>query len=363
MARVNPLVLSQIFRTGQGAASPAAAFLVGRKIKEDREAQDIINTLREAQTTELGTRPVLRAAELAQRTQAREQQLEAIERQKAIMATAVDAATHLSDAQKDVTRRMIAAGNLTGATQLLTRQPSSSTDKPSAAEAEISRLMEDIGLSREEAVRVQSGLSRVETDPSGGVVRYVDDIAALRGEEGAVRELPIQAAGDATEVPEVAEEQTLYSLAEQATGPIQTVQAGVSQVSGAVGGKIDAKTIAARQRFDVAQNSVIRAFSLNPRYPVAEQQRILENINIDPRFIDSAELMRTRMQSVDQFLADEEAALEFQLSQPGIGREQKNADRKTLLAIQRFRSQLGVPDESAQSEIVIKSRRPAGGGT
>ncbi len=50
MARVNPLVLSQIFNTGRGIQTPAAAFLVGRKIKEDRETQDVINSLREAQT-------------------------------------------------------------------------------------------------------------------------------------------------------------------------------------------------------------------------------------------------------------------------------------------------------------------------
>jgi hypothetical protein len=230
-------------------------------------------------------------------------------------------------------------------------------EKESAKEAEIRQYMEILGLTREQATKLAYDAAKIETDPAGGVVRFIDIAKQLKGEDGAVTELPISGTDEGLTEPNIPQSETLYEKAEEATGPIQSFQAGLSYALGAVGGPIDERTIAARQYFAAAENTVIRAFSLNPRYPVAEQNRIKENISISPRVLDSAPLMRARMSAIDNFLKNEQEALEFAISQPGIGRTQKNNDKQTINSIKRFREVLGVPE--GESKIKIISRTPA----
>jgi len=57
-----------------------------------------------------------------------------------------------------------------------------------------------------------------------------------------------------------------------------------------------------RQTFAAVQNDLIRALSVNPRFPVAEMQRIEREIAISPGVFTDPVSMRERMVSVNDYL-------------------------------------------------------------
>jgi len=122
-----------------------------------------------------------------------------------------------------------------------------------------------------------------------------------------------------------------------------------------------------------AENSVIRGFSLNPRFPVAEQNRIKENINIGPKFFDSPELMQQRMFAVDTFLKNEEAKFLADASDPGLANDTRRKQAANAVNVKSFRNGLGVtPDirqlveteglTPAEAFELIQLRKEQGGG-
>jgi len=211
-----------------------------------------------------------------------------------------------------------------------------------AAETERLRRM---GFERpeERATAVVDGIINIGRDTQTGSPQLED-----RG-TGRVIEIAVQR-GERGEPPTVPVDQTLWELAPKATGPVATTKAGGSQVSGTFGGPISEETIRARQVFNTAQNNLIRAFSLNPRFPVAEQNRILSNINLEPRFFDSAELMRSRMQGIDQFLRNELTNIEHTIQLPGLDKNQRNAREQAAIDIRGFLNQLGVPEQAPATD-------------
>ncbi len=216
-------------------------------------------------------------------------------------------------------------------------------------------ILEGMGVpdAKNEAIKIVDGLVKYVPDAAGGVLYRIDTT------KGTAEEVNIDTGVDRGDRPVVDPQETLWSLAEDATGIIKTITAGASQVSGALGGPIAEEVVSARQKFKASENSVIRAFSLNPRYPVAEQKRIKENIAIGPKFLDSKSLMHSRMRAIDSFLRQELALAEFESRRPGIDRSAKAKEEQLINAISGFLDGLGVPQGSG-SGIRIISREPAG---
>ena len=197
----------------------------------------------------------------------------------------------------------------------------------------------------EEATKVVDGIVTYTPDPSGGSIYRIDKL------KGTAEEINIESGVDRGARPEVPPEGTLWNLAKDATGPIPTMTAGASKASGAAGGPISEKVVSARQKFKAAENDVIRAFSLNPRYPVAEQNRIKENIAITPTFFDSEGLMQARMTSIDAFLKEKLALLEWEIKRPGIDKKQRAEDEKTIAGIRGFLDTLGAPKSGSVPQV------------
>lgn len=205
------------------------------------------------------------------------------------------------------------------------------------------KILEGMGIpnAAEEAIKQVDGKIVFTVDPTGGAIYRTDKIT------GKTEEVEIKPANEQGDAPVIPYEQTLYALAEEATGIGPGAKDFLSKGLGPIGGYTDKATVAARSKFKSAENTLIRAFSLNPRYPVAEQNRIKENIQIKPKFWDSPELMRARMQGIRSFLEEELATSEYESKRQGIGRKRKMEEENTASDIKRFLRMLGKPKSKA----------------
>ena len=145
------------------------------------------------------------------------------------------------------------------------------------------RLADRVDNPQELATGIVDGSIQVQVNEATGQVQLIDEAAAVAGDERAVIELPIAAFAEEDSRPVPEEGQTLWDLAPLVAGAASAARTAASAISGQVGGPVAEETIEARQTFDVAKNSMIRALSINPRFPVGEIQRLEREINIAPR--------------------------------------------------------------------------------
>lgn len=167
---------------------------------------------------------------------------------------------------------------------------------PSERELRIDDFMKTLGVDRATAIKLDEGFKRVETDDFGRS-RVVDVVAED------VQEINIKPASGNEPIPPP--EQSLFGLAEDATGPEASIKSGFSQLLSVAGGPVNnPEVIQARTSFSIATNDFIRALTLNKRFPVKEIERIREEINLKPKFFDSPELMQNRMVAIDRSLRE-----------------------------------------------------------
>ena len=152
--------------------------------------------------------------------------------------------------------------------------------------------------------------------------------------------------------PEIPQEQTLYALADEATGIGPGAKAAAAKGLGPLGGYTAEATTTAKAQFLASENSLIEAFRLNPRYPQSEIKRIQSNIDIMPKFWDSAEQMRARMAGSRTFLETELASVEWNLQNPTITAKERSEEETTRRGIKRYLRVLGKPPEDISAEAV-----------
>jgi len=149
--------------------------------------------------------------------------------------------------------------------------------------------------------------------------------------------------------PEIPYEDTLHALAEDATGFGPTIKAAIAK--GTAPADIESlraeKQVAAKAKFKAAENSLIEAFRLNPRYPQTEITRIQGNIDIKPKFWDSPFQMRTRMSGSRDFLTEKLEMLEYYLQDPGATSTRKENDARTRDGIRDYLRVLGEAPSAA----------------
>lgn len=204
-------------------------------------------------------------------------------------------------------------------------------------EQKIKDYMDNYGVNRGDAISLADGLLRIQPDPAGGRTYLIDEVGR------SVREIEIR--GNQGDRPTIDPGETLWSHIDEATGPVQTTQAAASRISGAFGGPIDEKTVRARQAFSLSENNLIRAFSLNPRYPVAEVQRVQQGVSIRPEFFTGSEELRARMAESASFLKNERDMAEWYSKAPNASRDQRTEDERLVAEIDRYLSKLGVPED------------------
>lgn len=101
--------------------------------------------------------------------------------------------------------------------------------------------------------------------------------------------------------------------------------------------------VEAGQAYRQATGELIRALSINPRFPVAEMNRIKQEINIDPSVFRSAPAMRSRMEELDRYLAGRMAHQAEVANSGGVPMEDRINARRAFEDMKRFRDLLGVP--------------------
>lgn len=143
-------------------------------------------------------------------------------------------------------------------------------------------------------------------------------------------------------------QRTLYQLADtpRTTGLypalVDVAQGVVGQTGISIPGSAD--MIERRQAFLNAQGGLIRALSVNPRYPVGEMDRIREEINISPgSFIDPVKL-KARLRAVGNDLRVRLSNEERAANDTSLPPEQRRNAAAAVTDIRNFLAVLGAPE-------------------
>lgn len=213
--------------------------------------------------------------------------------------------------------------------------------KDTALQEKIKETMQAYpGISPEKARRVAMGTLKVVSDPVSGNFELVD---IGTGQKVSLTEQGV--APPETQGAQVPQDQTLWELANVGTGPWSAARSAASTVSGMVGGPIAEKTVYARQAMESAQQELIRSLSINPRFPVAEQERIKKEINITPAVFDNPKMMQTRMKAIDAYLKNRVNKERQAAANSSLPKTERQAALAAANNIDNFMITLGVPEE------------------
>jgi hypothetical protein len=191
--------------------------------------------------------------------------------------------------------------------------------KRSTSEIQVEMLM-DIGVKKDIAKGIVAGRYVVKTNPvtkqpiiidvsTGNRVHFEDAHPSPSGDGGGQRPPATgSAVSPITKTDIEIRSPGLYSIVRDSgafdiTGAVATGREFLEKTLGQfprLEGSFMPKEIAeARQTILTAQNELVRALSINVKYPVAEQRRIREEINIAPAIWSNRTLLLARMRSVD----------------------------------------------------------------
>jgi hypothetical protein len=226
------------------------------------------------------------------------------------------------------------------------KQPALSTDQRE-------RKIKDLTA---QLIRTQ-GLN--EVDAATKATNITDGVLRIdRLEDGSVVEINV-ANGTATRVPfnpqvpiaaqeapseesyELPEGESLIEAVEKGTGFVNIIPEVIGRfLSNVAPSALSEEKTNARRSLMAADNALIRAFSLNPRYPVAEQERIRENYSIAPSYTDSPASGRLAVLKLDSFIERELSTLNDRIQNPSTPPDQINADNKLISELNAFRKTL-----------------------
>jgi hypothetical protein len=98
--------------------------------------------------------------------------------------------------------------------------------------------------------------------------------------------------------------------------------------------------VGAQQAFDLFKRDLIRSLSVNPKFPVAEMQRIEGLI---PRGVmTSGETLKSSLRVLDQELARIEQEVAAGINDTNMPVEQRQADIITLRGVRAARERIGI---------------------
>jgi hypothetical protein len=197
-----------------------------------------------------------------------------------------------------------------------------------------------------QARNIADGNIQIELLPSGQV-RSINRIT------NEVTEVPISAVSP--ETPVAQGPRTLFQMAEYGTGPGSAILSALSTISGAVGGPIAEKTVDARTALNFSTNNLIRALAVSRAYAVGEQNRIIEQINTLPRFLDNPDQLKQRMITLADSMNTSLRQAEVNMNTPGLSPDLREDYQRTNTAIKNYLAVLGAPTILTASSL----REPA----
>lgn len=191
---------------------------------------------------------------------------------------------------------------------------------------------------------IADGNLRIEVVPGLGVVREVNVVS------GSAREVQLDEGQSA--VVGATPQTTLYQLAQ--SGSIAGVVPGAQEALGKTVGQIPGVPVAtdviqARQEIQVAQNELVRALSVNRRFPATEMERIRKEIQIEPAMMDSTEALLSRMKGIDKSLRVRLANEEATAKNPNLPQQMRADAIQSARDIRNFLNRLGAPGNEAKA--------------
>jgi hypothetical protein len=221
-----------------------------------------------------------------------------------------------------------------------------------------------------EIIMRTQGLEELEaatkaTNITDGVIdlNYLEDgsVVELNKATGTARRVPFDPTVPTAAQPSPAEGQdnpyelpegmSLLEAVENGTGFVNIIPETVGRIlSNIAPSAVAEDKTKAMNVLRAADNSLIRAFSLNPRYPVAEQQRIRENYGIAPSMTDSPKAARLRVYQLDSFIEKEIATAQGRINDPATPPEQINADKTLISNLNAFRNTL-IPAQVEATQL------------
>jgi len=236
-------------------------------------------------------------------------------------------------------------------------QKKDTTPKTPEFKKKITALVDTMGITEQEATAIVLGTKKVQKDPVTGEITIVD-LIKNNVTRPTIADSPniAQETGQPNNI-------NIWNMAPDVAGPMSAAKAAGSVVSGMVGGPVSEQTIIARQTVTNAQNDLVRALSINPRFPVGEINRIREEINIAPAIFDNTETYRGRLRAIDTYLRQRIKGEQRDSLNNGLPVDQRRAARQAFSDISDFLDMLGVPpkgsglsaDEAAE-ELINKYR-------
>jgi hypothetical protein len=226
-------------------------------------------------------------------------------------------------------------------------------DKTSEAEQEIARLIE-LGYTRQQAIALKEGLIKTEVDPvTKQVFTYNvatgQQVPVTLGEE-AKAQIRQRFLGERSQVPtdETTEpsSESLAQMAIESTGIIPSLVTAAQKVMGQFGVPFfDAPQIVeARQTIAAEKNTLLRALSANPRFPVAEMKRLQKEIDIEPSAFNDPVSMKAKLigvkETLERRLENERSVADDATKPP----KQRADAEKAMTDIQNFLNVLGDPE-------------------
>lgn len=231
-------------------------------------------------------------------------------------------------------------------------------------EQKIKDTMATYGLARGHAAAIVDGVKTIEIVPQTGMARLVDKAA------GTVEEVPIGAMGGGNQPSQEQPSEdtggapdfggTLWDMAEFATGPVNAAARAASVPLAWAGLTPFEKQTAAKQRADLETQNMIRAIAVNPRFPVAEMDRLREEINLSPKIFDDPALMKIRMKEIDTGLRNRLSNALADANDPNLPVTTRSAQAQNAVHIQHFLEKLGVPKEKKLPKGLPKGSKQVG---
>lgn len=199
-------------------------------------------------------------------------------------------------------------------------------------------------VDRATAAGIADGYIKTVTDPVNGNTTLVN-MATGTVKNLAPSDAPRQEEEAMSPIPD-----GLYSKT-SATGVIPAIKAGYDRTVGQLSGNVDAKNIKDRQALRNASSDLIRALSINPRYPVGEIERLKENIDIEPAMLDSPAALTARMEATAEYLTNrmkDERRAASDSTLPSKVRQDAAAAAKDIA---NFLNKLGKPNPAGNSNL------------
>ena len=199
------------------------------------------------------------------------------------------------------------------------------------------------GLPENEAANIVDGITDIEIVPETGRARLINK------KDNSVREIPIS--GEDNGRADVAPDETLFNLVNDATGLRSGVLATTARIPGTEVSESEKKVLNARNQFQLFQNEVARGLVNNSKFPVKEREAVLDAIDISPSLFDNPSAMKVRLKSSKNFLRTKLEQAERDENDPSLPEKTRSDQASNASVLRNALDRIGEQDVNINEEL------------